>query len=155
MSTTNSKGKGWPIGIAIFYSIFVLLLFSFLLFASVQRTDLVSKNYYEHELQYQQQIDRQKRTNHLKEKPVIEYDKASQTFRLQFPENFEPAQVQGEVTFFRPSDAALDYTVPISLDPAGSQLIKAKSTRKGLWKVKMVWTLDSAGYYHEEIVILP
>lgn len=155
MSKINSKASSWPIGIAIIYGVFMLSLFSFLFFASVQRTDLISKNYYEQELQYQQQIDRQERSNRLQEKPVIEYDRASKAFRLQFPDDFDPAQVEGEITFFRPSNASLDYTVPISLDPTRNQLIRAKSTRKGLWKVKIIWKLDAAGYYHEEIIILP
>lgn len=142
----------WPIGIMVTYAVFMLFLFGYLAFARSQRVDLVASDYYQQEIAYQQQIDRLERTSALAHKPTIEYEPVTGVVTLRFPENIEPAQVQGRLTLFRPSNAALDITTPIHLNTAGEQVIRTQKLRKGLWRVKLLWRLNGLEYYVEDVL---
>lgn len=142
----------WPIGIMVTYAIFMLFLFGYLAFARSQRVDLVANDYYQQEIAYQQQIDRIERTNALAHKPYIEYEPVTGVVTLRFPEEIEPAHVQGRLTLFRPSNAALDITTPLRLNAAGEQVIRTQKLRKGLWRVKLQWQQNGLEYYFEDVL---
>ena len=72
--------------------------------------DLVTKEYYEEELKYEDQINRQKRTQALANGLEWEFARAAKTVILKFPQNL---RITGKIMFFRPSDATQDNIIPI------------------------------------------
>ena len=65
MSEKTKKFPAWAVGITLLYSTFVVIMISFLIFTRFQKVNLVSEDYYEKGLQYQQQIEALRRTQAL------------------------------------------------------------------------------------------
>ena len=72
-------------GIAAFYGAFVILLIVFLIFSTFNTIDLVTEDYYAKELNYQQQINRVKRTEQFGYELTWVYDKNYDAIIVQFP----------------------------------------------------------------------
>ena len=141
----------WGTGIALFYTLFVLVL----VFAVIKSTgvdhSLVTEDYYQKDLEYQSQIDREVNTQALEEDLKITFSDPERTIRLQFPGNL--GDVKGTALFFRPSNKALDFEVPIQPNDTGQQLIPTKGMLPGLWKVKVNWNAGGKEYYKEDTII--
>ena len=144
----------WPIGIAIIYTAFVLFLISFIIFSRFQRVDLVSDNYYEQEIKYQQQLNRIDRAQSLSNPVYWNYDNKIKAVIVNFPPEINPNLVRGNILFFRPSDAKLDNLVPLTLSDTGTQQISTKNLTPGLWKIKVFWQVHDNEYYKEGILIV-
>ncbi len=140
---------GWSILVA--FSLFGLFI-GWLVFRTFQETiELVSENYYQQELGYQQQID--KMTNNRALLVPLSFLQQAQQLIVQFPAN--PAeQVQGEIHLFRPSDARRDQTMTIALNPQRQQIIAIGGLVKGHYKVKVDWTSGDVAYYTEETIFI-
>ena len=141
----------WGVGIIIFFGVFIAFLTGTLIISSLQNTDLVSTDYYQKELGFQQQIDKSTR-----EKKLTEHLKITQgqsTLALQFPK-IQANGISGEITFYRPSDKKLDKTIKIKVTEDNLQVIDIREFSKGLWKLKIDWSSGGATYYNEESVML-
>jgi hypothetical protein len=146
------KNMSWPLGIGIIYGLFVVLLLIYLVYANFNSVDLVTKDYYAKDLNYQQQIDRQDRTSGLESGMTWQYFERSQTVQLQFPANIDPAQISGKIIFFRPSDAQLDNTVTINPNIDRIQEIDVGKLSQGMWRLKIFWQAGKTDYYNEGVV---
>jgi hypothetical protein len=149
-----SSAKSWPIGIAIIYISFVLLLVAFVIFSSFQKVDLVTEDYYSAELEYQQQINRMNRAQKLSEPVHWTYDNNSDFLTVEFPVEFDPHEVKGHIHFFRPSDASQDKRTSIILTSENTQQISTKNLASGLWKLKIFWHVGKTEYYKEGILFV-
>jgi len=139
----------WPVGIGIFYGVFVLLLIIFIIFSGFQSVDLVTKDYYNQELEYQQQIDRIHRTNSLEHKLQWHYKNTEKIIHLEFPENIEMETISGKIVFFRPSDAKLDKVLTINPDINRTQKIDVSRLQHGMWRLQIFWKINTNDYYDE------
>lgn len=146
--------KGWPLGIAITYIAFVLILVALIIFSRTQQVDLVAEDYYDREIKYQQQINRIDRAKSLSEPLNWIHDKEKRVLIVQFPSELNPDQVRGNILFFRPSDAKQDRLVALNLSADGTQQISTKNLTRGLWKIKVFWHLKKIEYYKEGILII-
>ncbi len=133
-------GTGIFISIVAFMAITLVLTSIFM----NQRVDLVTSNYYEKTLTYQDQIDTYKRTAGLKEKVAFSY--ADNKINLSFPVSFWEQVDNGKLYFYRPSDSRKDFTIPILLDKKGSQTINISTIDKGYWKVEVQWEMNNQNY---------
>lgn len=141
-------GTGIFISIVLFMTISIILAVIFM----NQRVDLVTNNYYEKTLTYQNQIDTYKRTAELKEKVSFNY--ADNMINLSFPGSFLKQVNNGKLYFYRPSDSRKDFTVPILLDKEGSQSVNTTKIDKGYWKIEIQWTMNNEDYKMEESVLI-
>lgn len=115
-----------------------------------QDVSLVSDNYYEKSLSYQDEIDKQSRTNSLDEEVTINFN--GQIINILFPVEYLNGNLSGEIYFYRPSDSKLDFKMPLDLNEEGNQMILVKNFEKGFWRVKLNWTMDGDGYYNERAI---
>lgn len=145
----------WGHKITLVLVAFVLLIMSMVTICMKQKDIfLVSDKYYEKEIAYQQQIDIEKNTAALKEKPVMDYRKEDQKVTFTYPEDFKHADVSGNIVFFRPADATKDFTIPLKNDSINGQAVSVAHLDKGLWRVKMEWTSAEKTYYLEEKLVV-
>lgn len=142
----------WGKSIAIFYIMFVLWLLGFALYTKSEDVNLVTENYYEQELQYQDQINKINRTKNLPEQVSIKY--SGDQIGLTFPDIFSKDDIEGKVHLYRPSDNKLDLFENIELDAANQMEIPVSKLAKGLWKVKVDWQVKSDGYFNEQIILV-
>jgi hypothetical protein len=143
----------WGKKIAILYIGFVVLTLAFVIFAMNQRVDLVTDNYYEKELKYQEQIDKSKRTKDLKEKMDIQLlDKA---VKIKFPAPPDKNIQKDFILFYRPSDPSKDIKIQVAADSLGFQIIPVEKLSKGFWKIKLNWTSKGSEFYDEGMLNIP
>jgi len=139
----------WGKWIFLSFVLFATFIAVLVVISMRQRVNLVSKEYYQEELAYQDQIDRLKNTEALPVKPVIEV--STESVRVTFPslKNVE----NGVLRLFRPSDDRLDQTIKVqSTDSVFRQTIRPLV--KGLYRAQFTWTMEGKEYYVESIVNL-
>ena len=155
MSEKKKNSMVWPIGIMVTYGIFMLFMFSYFAFSQSIGVDLIADNYYEQQIAYQNQIDRLERTNALPVRPQIFFDAGAQEVNVVFDHSLRPDADGGRIMMVRPSNAAMDFAMPLRLNADGVQKFKNLRLRTGLWKAKIQWEMDSVEYFMEETIILP
>ncbi|MCG6959238.1 MAG: FixH family protein [Ignavibacteriaceae bacterium] len=146
------KKANWGTGIFISYSVFMLLTIITAVYFMNQDVSLVTDDYYQQELKYQDQIDKIERTNALSEKPAIDFDGLG--VNISFPKLLIEKNVVGKIHFYRPSDPGLDFALPISLNSEGIQLISTKQLAAGYWRLKLNWMMNGKEYYNEKAIII-
>ena len=147
----ESRITPWPLAITLAYGLFALLTIGFVVFAVRNPTDLVSRDYYRDEIQHQQRIDSERRAQNDPDAPTIVVDKSARTCVVHFP-GAVPAN--GTLTLYRPADAKLDRTVPVSLDELQNQVLNLADAASGLWRLRIEWTRSNETYFSEEVLVL-
>jgi len=140
----------WPVGLVIFFIIFISYIAGFITFASRQRMDLVRADYYDQEIRFQKQIDRVQRTAPIMAAALMAYDPKTKTVTISFPSATTGAETSGAIDFYRPSNADMDHSVAVAPNPAGAQSISVRGFQSGLWKVRVQWTSKGQDYYFEK-----
>jgi hypothetical protein len=140
----------WGYKIAMLYVGFVALIVFMVSMAMRQKVDLVSKDYYEEELKFQDRIDKTNRANSLQQPLTWEIN--NEILSLKFPQQFKNKEISGSVYFFRPSDVTLDRTYAIPADTVSSRSLSLKDLKKGLYKMQINWEVNNEEYYNEGII---
>ncbi len=143
----------WPYAIVAWFILFGSAMVVWISVAVRQNIDLVSRDYYEHEIRYQQQIDRNARTLPLGAMVKVTYEAAEQRVTVSLPAA-HATHALGKITFYRPSDARLDRELKLSVNAAGEQRIDAKSLQPGLWKVRVGWTVNGEEYFFDQTMVI-
>lgn len=143
----------WGWGITIFYSFFVLSFIVILIFSLGQDNSLVTENYYETDLAYQDHKDKLANYAGLSDKVTESFQHDTRSYLIQFPSEMET--IAGEVHFYRPSSAELDYRVPIQTDPANQLVIPVEQLQSGQWIVQIEWTAGGRPYFKETRLFIP
>jgi len=148
------KSNHWPFGIAFIYIAFVIILIGLVIFSQYQKADLVTENYYEKEIRYQQQINRIQRTESLSSPIHWTHDQSNKQLTIQFPEEMKLKTIKGQILFFRPSDAQQDKIIALHLSPEGTQTISTEHLSQGYWKLKIFWQINDQDFYKESPLII-
>jgi hypothetical protein len=135
----------WGTGIAIFFSVFALGMTGMVMASRKYPPNMVQKNYYDLDLNYQDRLDRKQNPATLATKPVVQYDPAAQVFRIVFPENMIAAQ--GTAKFYQLSTDAYDFTTKIENTAVAE--VPAQSLTGGRWHTDIEWESAGKKYYYE------
>src|SRR5690554_281980 len=146
------KKINWGTGIVISIIIFMIISVSMMLIFINQKVDLVTENYYEKTLVYQEQIDIKKRTAELKEDVEINYD--GNNINIIFPKSILNEISSGEIYFYRPSDSNQDFVIPLRINDEGEQSLSASEIAKGFWKIGISWIMNKEDYLTEKSIII-
>jgi len=145
------KKLNWGTKLGIGASIYVIGILAFVGFSTTQKINLVSKDYYPKEVEYQKQIDKMKNAKELKES--IQISQKNGKLQIQFPEQMHN-QVKGEIIFYRPADYQSDLKYAIEIDENGFQELSTDRLLKGMYTIKIDWEHKNKGYYKEEAIYL-
>lgn len=148
------KRNFWPYAIVAYFVVFITGIVTWVVFAVHHEDQLVRPDYYEHEIRFQQQIDRVARTSALTSPVQILYHQKEQTISLALPANHTADSSQGVIRLYRPSDARLDREVKLALDEHGSQTVDVSNLPSGLWKVHLSWTTEGSEYYFDQPLVV-
>lgn len=129
--------------------IFVAMMIGLVAYSFRQDLNLVTKEYYEEEIKYQEQIERIRNTHSLRERPQLVYRSSDRILSLQFPQSLLKKTISGKISLYRPSDRRLDKDFSIALDESGRQLVNLSALAKGSWTVKLQWNDLDRDYYDE------
>ncbi len=147
------KKLRWGNRIAILYIGFVATIILMVIVSMNQKIELVSDDYYEQELAFQNKINEANNANALSEK--IDHQFTDNGIVFQFPSQFKNQLVTGDILFFRPSDATKDYKQLLKLDTTGKCFVNSKMLSKGMYKVKINWSANNTNYFTEQIIVVP
>ena len=150
----KGKNSKWPAAIIIVYSIFAIGLIVIVLFTKSNNVQLVSDNYYEKTLIFENQIQASKNVKALSEEPDINIVKNTKQIILTLPLVFNPDQIRGEILLFRPSDAHQDDKIKMSFNSDNKQIISYNNMAAGKWKVMLNWTDGTKDYFFEKVIII-
>lgn len=138
----------WNWGTKLFFAAALFIVFIIVLVTAMMREkiELVEKDYYESGLNYENELEKYRRTEGLDHKIVY----VDSTQQLLFSSAMG-GNIQGTVFFYRPNQSSKDYTITFALNEYGSCTIPTQSMDKGLWKVKFEWMLngDTLAAMHE------
>ena len=119
------------------FILFGILIFYMVYQSMNQNFELVSKDYYQKELDYQQVIDATNNANKLGSKISI-YQKGN-TVYLQLPAEMANQAVSGKAYFYCPADSKKDRTISLAPDTNGMQEINLnKETTTGNYQVQVL-----------------
>jgi hypothetical protein len=130
----------------------IMLLTIFIIFSNKNTFGMVENDYYQKELNYQIQIDRENRTNQLLENVVFIYNESAVV--IEFPKMFDHNDIHGEILFFRTSDTSKDFKFNIELDKDRKQYINIVELMRGAWTIKVNWINQEDEYYSEKRIFL-
>lgn len=153
MSESKKKEKfklHWGWGLFIAYTLFVIVTVWFVFFTTHQDEDLVTQDYYEKTLTYEQHIDEQRRALKLKDPVTWKLDSHHTNITFNYPVQ----GVKGQILFYRPSDARLDKKISITPDGKNRQEISLRSFDRGLWEIKVNWKANGKTYYQQARLVL-
>lgn len=140
----------WGTGLVIGMALFVSFILYFVIRISTEEKfnhDLVTEQYYEKELVFQQEIDAEKNFSTLKGK--VKTHKSEEGIKLFFPEEMDARKIAGTVFMYRPSNKKLDYE--LRLDVKNQEfLIPADQLLSGRWDLKVAWEYDGTPYLLKE-----
>jgi hypothetical protein len=147
-----SMKLNWGTGIFIILAVFILAIVAFYLFIANLDINLVEDNYYEKELVYQERIDKLNNTLSLPGK--ISVMKQPGILVIQFPALEAGNSPEGLVLFYRPSDPAKDFILPLQLNDSLQQAFDVSKLEKGKWIIKLDWKTGGKEYYFEESIFI-
>ncbi len=125
---------------------FIIFILSMLfLFPNGQKnSEMVTDNYYEEELKYQDVIDAKGRGDQLQDKPVYSQDKSG--IRITFPKDYDNSNATVKFVLNRTDDQNLDIHKSVQLDMNKSFLIPAQVLTVGNYTLRLSWTKDKKDY---------
>ncbi|MEM7390883.1 MAG: FixH family protein [Verrucomicrobiota bacterium] len=152
--SSKQNATVWPWIITGILVAFAMGMGGLIVMAVSSPFELVYDDYYERELAYQEQIDREQRTLALAEQPTVRYDATAEAIRIRFPESL-PSVDAGEVEVYRASARAMDRLLPLDLGESGTFEISRGAMVSGLWSIRLRWTMDGRGYFQKTALMLP
>ena len=140
----------WGTGIFIFYTAFVVFILALVFRTSQERIDLVTDDYYQQELEYQNIIRKKDNASNLDPALTYSIDKMNVTFY------FPPSQegILGGVKIYRASNKTFDKEFEIDLNDQNQMIVSMDDSPLGLYKMMVTWESDSIGFYVEEDIYL-
>jgi nitrogen fixation protein FixH len=142
----------WGTWIVVSFILFAAGTFVMVYISMSSNVDLVADDYYEKELKYQDHIDLVKGTNALEQQVGVE--QTASTVTVAFPVIGQRESYSGTIQFFRPSDKRGDIMLPVAVDSAMRQTFPAAMFAKGLWRMKISWSVGSQNYYSELPIVV-
>lgn len=143
----------WGTGIVIALIAFISFIMYFIITMNVNKKydhDLVIENYYQQELEFQNDLNKQQKGNDLDEN--ISWSKTNEGIIITFPKAFESKRITGNVFLYRPSNKQFDFEIDISLSDH-TLLIPDERLLDGRWNIKIDWQYDGNSYIFKENIV--
>lgn len=140
------KNKLWPYSIVLVFILFGTFIISFVVRSMKTEVQLVRPDYYDHEINYQNQITNEVNSLKLSSGFNIKFDSLKLILNISIPDSINITN--GAVHFYRPSDKKLDFEQELKNYP--EQIINLNSIRKGLWEVQIFFESTGGRKYYKE-----
>ncbi len=134
------------------------LLFTFIVFATgmgylVYRSthvnyELVEKDYYKTELQYQEVIDATKRVNQFT--TAVQLAQTPEGIMLQLPTELNNHVINGEIWFYCSYDETKDKKITLAVNSDGKQLFSSSILPTGNYITKISFSSNGKKYFSEK-----
>lgn len=136
----------WGTRIAVIYLGFVALIVTLVAGAMRQSFHLVSGNYYEQELKYQEVIDAGRNQSALSAPAQLSI--MDKEILIRFPEEFRGMEITGAIQLYSPVDESLDRNIPVSVQ-GQIAVIARQGLPRTVYTAKLSWKAGGKDYYQE------
>jgi len=141
----------WGYKILFVYLFFVAGILVLVYKSSSQKVDLVTENYYQQELKYEQKIDEAERAQSLSS--PVKYDVDNNHITISFPDEMKGKKVNAKALLYYAADERKDSIYILETNSAKLLMTLPKNT-KGMYEIKMDWLADSVKYYSEHKLLI-
>ena len=142
----------WGFGIVLAFIGFIGFILYFVIIASTdQRADhnLVTDEYYQEELKYQEEINALENAKNLNVQ--FNFVQTTEGLQIVIPETVRQQKAEGTVSLYRPSNKHLDFDLAISLSNS-HLLIPDNRLLGGRWDIKIRWKHLEKDYLVKESI---
>ncbi len=146
------KKLNWGHWIAIGLGVFLVLNVIVVIFTFSQDVELVTDNYYEKELKYEDELSRMNRALSLPDS--LKLSLTGYELNVQYPASLLKNKIKGSVHLYRPDHSKSDYNVDIKLDESGQQVINMAGKTPGKWKVLISLNDGEHDYLFKDVIFL-
>src|SRR5690606_13626485 len=132
--------------IVIAFALFISFILYFVIEVqgnSKYDNELVVEEYYKNDARFGEEMDKLGNTEKLRVKPLIET--SPQGVTITFPDDFDPREIVGSVSFYRPSAKKLDFSQVLKLS-GPSVFIPRNDLVDGRWDMTLNWKYQGAEY---------
>jgi hypothetical protein len=143
----------WGTGLAIVLGLFVLSMAYTMYLVTQQRFDLVTENYYEKELAYQETIDRQENALALSGTSALKV--VDGKIQLQFPPELIGQTAQAKIELYCQTDARKDFTLTEENWTVANIPLSGEKMTTGKWIAKVTLDTEEAQYYFDPSIVVP
>lgn len=140
----------WGKSIVLAFVLFAVFIGVLVTVCVRQDVSLVSKNYYNEELEYQAQMERVRNTESLSQKPAVEMME-DRSLRIAF--DFQQVE-HGKLVLYSPADISEDKMFRLERTTLPYQTFPLGTLKKGNYKVKMTWTANGKEFYFEKSIFI-
>ena len=143
----------WGTGIVIAIVCFMSFILFFVIRVSTNdkyEHELVTEDYYNEELKFQNTIDKQHNAQSLSTK--LKWVKTDEGLMIEFPLDLDFKAISGIIKFYRPSNKAFDFSVPLKLNSHNIN-IKSKKLLEGRWNLIVDWSYLNNDYLFKEKIV--
>lgn len=141
----------WGAGIAILYAGFVVMILLLVGMSASQKIDLVTDQYYEEELRFQDKINKVNLAKGLSD--PLTWQVEERGIMIHYPKEFSQDTLSGNVKLYCPSDNTKDRTFPIKVEN-NDQLIAASNLKPGRYYLQIDWKNGKRSYWNEGVVLI-
>lgn len=140
------KNFTWGHGIVVALGSFMIFILSLIWYftSTWKNSELITDNYYEEELAYQNVIDAKNKAVKLKELPI--YQQNASGINVIFPSEINNSNSKFRIDLHRAEDQKLDIIREMKLDQRNSIFIPAKVLAKGNYVLRVMWKKDNEEY---------
>ena len=140
----------WGYKITILYLGFVGIILTLVIISANNKEELVSKDYYDQEIKYQNKIDAINNEKALAETILMNVDEENIT--LTAPQKWLGNNLSGELFLFCPSDSKKDTHLKFNFTQNGVMNISKKQFAPAAYKVNISWSKDGTNYFKESVI---
>ena len=142
----------WGFGIVLAFIGFIGFILYFVIIASTDQKaehNLVTDEYYQEELKYQEEINALENAKNLNVR--FNFEQTTEGLRIIIPETVRQQKSEGTVSLYRPSNKQLDFDLAISLSNS-HLLIPDNRLLGGRWDIKIRWKHLDKDYLVKESI---
>ena len=140
----------WGTGIVIGMLCFMIFILQYVIRVQTDSkfdNELVTEQYYEKEIEVDDNYQKEKNLNELGNK--FNVSAVSEGIFIQFPEDFDYHNIQGNISLYRPSDQKMDTNISIELS-SSAMLIPKNALADGRWDIIIDWQYKGNQYYTKQ-----
>lgn len=144
----------WGYKILLFYLAFVMMIFALVWGSYQSQIHLVSRDYYEKELKYQEVIDGSK--NYSLSDQKIRFHLQNESLVVELPKDDFSMEYQGlEIWLYHRSDSNLDIRLNLERTSKNTFIIPLESRHRGIYTLKVQWkNAKGVPFYFEKLLEL-
>lgn len=141
----------WAKGIILSFVLFIVFIGSMVFIMMKQDVSLVTNNYYQMELAYQNQLNRKNNALMLDKMPMVKVMDGRQ-MEIVFPYELKAEKIK--VQLYRPVDEKLDEQHWFAVSKNNRLNFRLQHHLPGACRVRIWWQMGGREYYWHTIVVL-